>query len=121
MLFMAGFLFARRDDISDIIDDMLSHPAMITIAGIISLLLGLAIIITHNIWAMDWRVAVTLLGCLSLVQGIIRLYFPWFIKDKAAKLMRTASGYWITVAIVLVWGVYLTYHGFSATSLMLPH
>jgi len=44
-------------------------------AGYIALILGLVTIITHNIWASDWRVVITIFGWMSLIKGVMLIGF----------------------------------------------
>ena len=43
--------------------------------GYITFLLGLATVVAHNLWVADWRVAVTILGWITLVKGIEKKHF----------------------------------------------
>ncbi len=53
--------------------------------GYITFLLGLATIVAHNIWVMDWRVAITLLGWTTLFKGIEKIAFPERVHKIAQK------------------------------------
>ena len=43
--------------------------------GYITFLLGLATVVAHNVWVADWRVAVTILGWVTLFKGIEKVGF----------------------------------------------
>lgn len=86
--------------------------ALIIFSGFILTILGLLIIVSHNIWTADWRVLVTLLGYATLLKGMIRIFFPGFV----AKIARQVAGgvWWKTVtALFFLLGIYLTWIGFS--------
>jgi len=51
--------------------------------GYITFLLGLATVVSHNIWAADWRIAITLLGWTTLLKGIEKIGFPDRVNRKA--------------------------------------
>jgi hypothetical protein len=56
----------------------------ITIAtGYITFLLGLATVVAHNVWVLDWPVAVTILGWVTLFKGIEKIGFPERVNKKA--------------------------------------
>ena len=46
-------------------EEFLNSHALIYLAGIITLTAGLAIVLTHNVWAADWRILITVLGWLT--------------------------------------------------------
>jgi len=51
--------------------------------GYITLLLGLVTVVLHNIWVNDWRVAITVLGWITLLKGIEKIGFPERVNKKA--------------------------------------
>ena len=51
--------------------------------GYITFLLGLITVVLHNIWVVDWRVAITILGWTTLLKGIEKIGFPDRINKKA--------------------------------------
>jgi len=53
--------------------------------GYITLLLGLATVVAHNIWVFDWRVAITILGWITLLKGIEKIAFPTRVNKIAIK------------------------------------
>lgn len=59
-----------------VFDELLKHPAFITIYAIIDLIIGLIIIISHNIWISNWPLIITLLGWLIFLKGIFLFLFP---------------------------------------------
>lgn len=64
-----GVLFLmRREVIQGYMKSVVSEPGIILIAGYVSLSLGIASILVHNVWSVDWRGIVTLIGWISLVK-----------------------------------------------------
>ena len=51
--------------------------------GYITFLLGLGTVIAHSIWVADWRVAITILGWVTLLKGIEKIAFPDRVNKKA--------------------------------------
>jgi hypothetical protein len=51
--------------------------------GYITFLLGLITVTLHNIWVVDWRVAITILGWVTLLKGIEKIGFPNRVNKKA--------------------------------------
>jgi len=44
--------------------------------GLLFFIGGLALIRAHNSWAMDWTLLITMIGWLSLILGLYRIFFP---------------------------------------------
>ena len=72
--------------------------------GYITFLLGLATVVAHNIWVADWRVAVTILGWITLLKGIEKIAFPNRVNQKA-QMFKGKQALWGFV-ILLIGAVY---------------
>jgi len=80
--FIFGLLFIITRQLGKTIE-MTENKAFVISTGYISLLLGLATVVLHNIWAADWRVVITVLGWSTLIKGILKIGFPEFIHKQA--------------------------------------
>ena len=68
--------------------------------GYITLLLGLATVVAHNVWVWDWPVVITILGWSTLIKGVMKVGFPGQI-NKQAQLFKGQAAMW-GVAIFLI-------------------
>lgn len=104
-------LFARRDFLPSVIEDFYRSPALILFSAVFNLIIGLLVVLTHNVWEWNWRVIITIFGYLSIAKGIIHLFRPSWLEGLSRKMIA-GNGYVATGAINLVIGVYLIYVGF---------
>jgi hypothetical protein len=92
--------------------EVMSSHALLYIFGTIDLLLGLVLVTVHNVWVMDWRVIITVIGWISIVRGLVRILFTPYIMKNAPKLLRK-QGLLMGVSIVmLIVGAVLSYYGY---------
>ena len=49
-------------------------PPVVYLSGVLMFVAGLAIVRSHNIWARNWTVLVTLTGWFFLVLGLVRMF-----------------------------------------------
>lgn len=90
----------------------IQHANAVTLyfSGVTSLVVGFSIVTFHNIWTPDWRAALTLIGWIALVKGVLMLIKPDILLKNASfwqnKLMLVGT-------IVLLVGLFLGYHGFA--------
>ena len=89
------------------------NDATMLFLGIVSLVIGLAMVLAYNVWAKNWQVIITLLGWGSLIKGLSTLFLPDYTKN-CIKKMENASWipYGLVVAIFV--GLIITYFGFTA-------
>jgi len=71
--------------------------------GYITFLLGLATVVAHNIWVWDWRVAITILGWVTLFKGIEKIAFPGRVNKKAQMFKKMQ---WLWGAIIFLIGAW---------------
>lgn len=114
MLIIAAIWLTRKEQFETGVRDIISSKGMLALTGAIHIIIGLIIAISHPIWTLDWKGLITLIGYLSLLQGILRLSFP--VQAKINILKSLDKGYWVWMAIVVVLGLFLTYNGFAPLS-----
>lgn len=90
-----------------------STPNRTFITGVCSLIFGLVVVLLHNVWEWDWRVLITLIGWLSLIKGVVRIYFTdWATKT----ITKFAENKVLMIAISIIFiiiGLILLYYGYS--------
>ncbi len=93
-------------------NEFLKGTSLVYLTGLISLVLGLAILNTHNLWVRDWRVIITLFGWLALISGIFRLLATSWVQHLGLEAMTHPRGLVVTAVVELVLGGYLTIMGY---------
>lgn len=94
-------------------EEALKNPALIQLSGFLILIVGVLLVVSHQVWTPDWRLVITLIGWLVLFKGILRILFPESI---IRLLEKKSSSYWSLLAegLVFVIGLCLVYQGFFA-------
>src|SRR5882724_2124248 len=60
---------------------------------------GLLIVLTHNIWAADGRVMITLFGWLNAIGGAVRLFAPAYVMQTGRAMLKRP--HFITIAAAI--------------------
>ena len=105
-------VWSRRKNLGELAVSFAQDKVSIYISGVIFLLLGLALVIGHNVWDTAWQGTISVLGWMTLVKAGIRLFFT----DKVGSIAQKTVGskwYWFVIAISLAVGIWLTSVGFS--------
>ncbi|MCD6109470.1 hypothetical protein J7J83_01805 [bacterium] len=92
------------------ITEMLKDKGYILFGGMFALIIGLLLVMNHNIWEWSWVVIITIVGWIALIKGILLIVYPqfaswfegWFNKNSVLMFMG---------AISLILGGVLTYFG----------
>lgn len=89
------------------------QPILLYLAGFIALTLGVLVIEFHNLWVWDWRVIITVLGWLLLIDGSMGLLMPGAAQRVGrALLVRNANLAFLECILMLFVGLYLSVMGF---------
>jgi hypothetical protein len=90
-------------------------PAWLFLAGMSTLLAGLAMVLGHNIWRGGAAtVVVTVVGWIALLKGAGLILLSPGQTVGIIDAARYADLYYLYAAISVVLGLFLTYAGFSA-------
>lgn len=96
--------------------DFIASPGLIFLAGILTLLGGLAIVATHNLWVADWRVIITLFGWLMIGAGIIRITLAFqsksFGQAIADRMLDQNTFIRVAGGAMLILGGFLAWQGY---------
>jgi len=82
-----GLLFIITRQLGKTIE-MTDDKSFVISTGYYTLLLGLITVILHNIWVLNWTLAITLLGWSTLIKGIIKIGFPEQINKQAQRFKK---------------------------------
>ena len=82
-----GALFIITKQLGKTIE-MTKDKAFVISTGYITLLMGLITIILHNIWILNWKIIITILGWSTLIKGIMKIGFPEQINKQAQRFKK---------------------------------
>ena len=105
-------LIIAKSTYQQIIKDLIDHPASIMLAGTINLVIGILIVVTHNVWVADWTVLITVIGWLILIRGIFWTTFPGILLKFLPKVFESDKPIYISSIVVFILGIVLCYFGF---------
>lgn len=113
LLAMGLGMVIENDTMRELTQEFLSNRGLIYLAGILTLLAGLAIVNAHNLWTDDWRVIITVFGWLAIVGGLIRILLPGQVQALGTGLTGNIPAMVIGGLAVLILGAVLSYYGYE--------
>jgi hypothetical protein len=112
MLVIGLAVFANQRAFRELAEEFLASRALTFLSGLIIMPAGLAIVLTHNIWAADGRVMITLFGWANLIGGAIRLAAPAYVMQTGRAMLKRPYFIPIAAAIWVVAGALFCLFGF---------
>ena len=110
MVILGLLMLLKHDYLKAAVTDVLSQPGLYFVLAIMTLVLGLLIVVSHNIWINAWPVAITVFGWVLLIGGLFRLFFSDAVHSMWKKCMKIPMKLKIMGVLFLVFGVYLLLH-----------
>lgn len=105
-------LLLKKTEFREMATDFLSSRALIFVSGLLTLVAGLAIVLTHNVWEFNWPVIITILGWLSVFGGVFRILFPDSVQSVGTSMLDKPAMMTVSGAIQIVLGLWLSYVGY---------
>ena len=84
------------------------------LAGFLGLLAGLALVLTHNVWAVNWRLIITLIGWVALIRALVTIFWPEQIVALGSKIIENKRIFAVPGTANLIIGLVLCYFGYFA-------
>ena len=111
MVVAGAAMLMRRAELTSTVREFISSKADMFFFGAMALLLGLFIVLQHNVWDGTWRVWITLMGWGALVKGVSAMLFPSFLKSMS-KMLTKPGVYTLAGVLWVAVGAYLVYQTF---------
>jgi hypothetical protein len=104
----------RRHTFLEMIAEFARSPIFIFFSGFVTLIIGAILVVVHNVWVLNWTLAVTLIAWLALLTSFLRISFPENISHFAGKILLHPQYQRLIAVILLLIGIYFLYFGFWA-------
>jgi hypothetical protein len=95
-----------------ILQEFLRSPAWLYLAGFLGLVAGLALVLTHNLWVLDWRLIITLIGWVIVVRAVVSIFLPEKMVALGNAILQRPGIFTGAAAINLLIGLVLSYFGY---------
>ncbi len=106
-------IYIRPSIATSMVRDFKSNQFVVVIVGFMALVIGLAIVLSHNIWVANWTVIITIFGWAALLKGIAYLLSPDTILLSGEKILQNNKRRTIVLLVMFIFGFYLAYKGFG--------
>jgi hypothetical protein len=114
LVFAVSMLFKRQSS-AEVVNVIVHNPVLVFLVGALLVPAGLALVLSHNVWSGGaLPVVVTVVGWLALSKGLFFLLLPTDAAPRLFAVLNYDRYSYVYIAYVLLFGVYLTYAGFTS-------
>ena len=112
-LIFSVILLVNGNEFFGLMKELIDEPGFILMGAFLNLMLGLAMVVGHNVWDGTWRVVITILGWVSLGKGIILLTWPEALLGMSREMLGTQTNLTIPYVVFMIpFGAWLVWLGF---------
>ena len=114
-------MILHRQATVDWMTALLNSAALMWVLSVITLTIGLAMVLAHNVWSGGvLPVVVTLCGWAALIKGLLFLFLPSGVESEfILTALRNPLLFYVWMTPSLVIGIYLTYGGFTSETALI--
>lgn len=111
LFIVAIIMITRAGYYRELLTHLKAGSSAVTVGATLGLILGIIMVVIHNIWIWESDVIITLIGWLLLIKSVLWLSFPECMVKYTQKIY-SGSGYYIISIIAGIIGIVLLAHGF---------
>lgn len=113
LIIISIVMLINMQQFASYISSLISDAPLIFVTGFFTLILGLLMVVSHNVWQWNWRVIITIISWIVLLKGISILFFPQFMNKISILFIQNMSFAYIAPCFDFAIGVLLSYFGFK--------
>ncbi|KGP64387.1 membrane protein [Legionella norrlandica] len=111
LLIVGIIMLSRATYYRELLTHLKEGSAAIVTAGSMGLIIGISLVLLHNIWVPESEILITIIAWLILIKSILWLAFPEFMVKCSQKAYK-GWGYYIISIVAMILGILLLSHGF---------
>lgn len=113
LLIVSLIMLSNMQHFVSMINSLIINMPLMFVTGFFTLIIGILLILSHNIWQWNWRVIITIISWLTLIEGVSLILYPQYAdKDTMLFMYYNMAASYLTATIDLVLGILLCYFGF---------
>jgi hypothetical protein len=112
LLIISFAMFVDMHQFIHYVYKLVHDSSLMFVTGFFTLILGLLMVVSHNIWEGSWRVLITVISWLILLKGVSIIFFPEFIDQLSLSFLHHLTIAYAGASFDFLLGVLLTYFGF---------
>lgn len=98
------------------VNNLMGNASLMFVTGFFTLILGILLVVSHNIWEGSWRLIITIIGWVTLLKGVTIFLYPQFIDNITISFTQNTHIAYASAIIELLLSLLLLYFGFKHPS-----
>jgi hypothetical protein len=108
-------MIVREQAMMLLVPKFVDSPPFLYFLGSLRVLIGLAIVLAHDMWTGTVGTVIYVVGWLTILRGIAMLVLPLETEQKILAVFSRGNVWYTTAIVAIVLGGWLAYAGFTAS------
>ncbi|HHT0592427.1 TPA: hypothetical protein ACTXXA_000288 [Legionella anisa] len=111
-------MFANLQQFTIYVQELLKDAPLMLVTGFWTLIIGLLMVVSHNVWQWNWRLLITLIGWIILLKGASMIFYPHYVDRATLVFMQDTNIAYSAAGFELILGIILCYLGFKRSRIV---
>lgn len=112
-LIISTVMFLNMDQFTASVNHLINDAPLMFVTSFFTIILGILMVVSHNIWQWNWRVIITFIAWITLLKGAAIIFYPQLIDKTTTLFLQNQMIAYIAAGIDFVLGILLVYFGFK--------
>jgi predicted transglutaminase-like protease len=113
LIFVSIAMLANMELFLNYINILIRNEPLMFVLGFITLILGILLVVSHNIWQRNWTVMITIIAWLIMLKGASIILFPQFFDNASLIFVHNINVAYTIASFELIFGLLICYFGFK--------
>ena len=113
LVIIGAAILVNMHQFNNYVNALINDVPSMFIAGFFTLILGILMVVSHNIWQWNWRIIITILAWTTLLKGSAIILYPQCIHKITILFMQNTDISYMAAGLILGLGILLNYFGFK--------
>lgn len=113
LIILSISLFCGMNAFITYINSIINDMPLMFVTGFFTLIIGLLMVVSHNIWQWNWRVIITIISWITLFKGASIVLCPHFLDRATLLFTQNVSFAYGVTGFDFIIGVVLCYFAFK--------
>lgn len=113
MMIVGMAMILRMDEFTHLIQNLMQDKPLMFVTGFFTLILGLIMVVSHNVWQRNWRLINTLIGWIVLLKGSSLILYPHVMDQLTLLFLQHTMVAYSAAGMDVVLGCVLCYFSFK--------
>ncbi len=109
LLIIGSAMLSNMHQFTNHVGKLIHDTPLMFVSGFFTLIVGLLLVMSHNVWQWSWRLIITIIAWLTLIKGVSIIYFPEYLDIITIHFVSNMQVAYAAASVDVILGLVLIY------------